>query len=89
MIQCRDHITTLTSLTVKTSHFQVSDCWSKPSSSFGMVTKGHVRAELQNYSGIILKVIVSGNTLQSAKIQNHVLPPSAQWPLRREPFVSF
>ena len=88
MIQCRDHITTLTSLTVKTSHFQVSDCWSKPSSSFGMVTKGHVEAELQNYNAItILNMIVSGNIVQSGKIQNHVLPPIAQWSLRREPFV--
>ena len=55
-----------------------------------MVAKGHVNAELQNYNAItILNMIVSGIIVQSAKFQNHVLPPSAQWPLRREPFVSF
>ena len=58
--------------------------------SFQMVAKGHVNAELQNYNAItILNMIVSGIIVQSGKIQNHVLPPSAQWPLRREPFVSF
>ena len=55
-----------------------------------MVAKGHVNAELQNYNAItILNMIVSGIIVQSGKIQNHVLPPSAQWSLRREPFVSF
>ena len=55
-----------------------------------MVAKGHVNAELQNYNAItILNMIVSGIIVQSGKIQNHVLPPSAQWPLRREPVVSF
>ena len=86
MIQCRDHITTLT-LPLSTP---VSHCWLKPSFSFRMVVKGHVNAELQNYNAItILNMIVSGIIVQSGKIQNHVLPPSAQWPLRREPFVSF
>ena len=75
MIQCRDHITTVTlPLTTLVSH-----CWLKPCSSFRMVTKGHVNAELQNNNVItILNMIVSSIIVQSGKIQNHVLPPSAQ-----------